>query len=80
MLVFVGAIASPHTMTAPVVDVALRAIIFLRLSVPYTGPRRKNAAAMATRPMLTFAACAGVYLINTRMEKTSLSGVEATTS
>ena len=37
--------ASPRTMTAPVVDVALRAIIFLRLSVPYSRPRRKNAAA-----------------------------------
>ena len=32
---------------------------------------RKKARRITTRPMLTFAACAGVYLINTGSKKAS---------
>ena len=40
---------------------------------------REEARRIATRAMLTFAACPGVYLINTRTrKKKSQSGVEAT--
>jgi hypothetical protein len=37
-------------MKAPVVDIALGAIIFLRLSVPYTEQRRKNADRHGVQP------------------------------